>query len=153
MQLLKEDILKLIPHRPPMLLVDEVVECNARRIVARKTFTGQEAFFQGHFPGAAILPGVVLCEVGMQCGAILLSRWFAAWPPDGIPVATRLNQVKFKQAVRPGDTIEIDVELKEQLDKAFFLHARVRRGGKLAATFDFACTFMARPQERPKSTG
>ena len=64
------EITAAIPHRPPMLLVDEVVELTEQRIVARKTFRAGEYFFQGHYPGKPIVPGVILCECGMQAGAM-----------------------------------------------------------------------------------
>jgi 3-hydroxyacyl-[acyl-carrier-protein] dehydratase len=85
------------------------------------------------------VPGVLLCEAAMQAGAILLARHM---PVDGkrVPVATRMNEVKFKQMVRPGDTIEMHVELAERLADAFFLKAKVTVRDKLAVRFEFACT-------------
>ena len=62
-----------IPHRAPMLLLDEVVEQTEDTIICRKTFREDEYFFQGHYPGAPLVPGVILCEVAMQAGAVLLS--------------------------------------------------------------------------------
>ena len=100
----RQQILDAIPHREPFLLVDEIVERTDGRIVGRKTFTGQEDFFAGHYPGYPLVPGVLLCEAAMQCGAILLSRHFAA-TAGKVPVATRMNDVRFKRMVRPGETI------------------------------------------------
>ena len=71
------EILAAIPHRDPFLLVDEIVERSDTRIVGSKTFGGDEWFFAGHYPGHPLVPGVLLCEAAMQCGAILLSRHFA----------------------------------------------------------------------------
>jgi 3-hydroxyacyl-[acyl-carrier-protein] dehydratase len=132
------DIQSAIPHRPPMLLVDEVVERREGAIVCRKTFRADEFFFQGHYPDRPIVPGVILCESAMQAGAILLADWMRDKP--GVPVATRLNDVRFKRMVRPGDTIQMEVTLKERLADAFFLTAKVTCGGKLAVRFEFACT-------------
>lgn len=131
------EITAAIPHRPPMLLVDEIVERNADRIVCRKTFRADEFFFQGHYPDFPLAPGVILCESAMQAGAILLSQYVAE--SGGVPVATRMNEVKFKNMVRPGDTIEMSVELTERLANAFFLKAKVTKAGKLAVSFEFAC--------------
>ena len=128
-----------IPHRDPFLLVDEIVSWTDDRIACRKKFTGDEFFFRGHYPQFPLTPGVLLCEAGMQAGAILLSR-AAAQTPGGVPVATRLNDVRFKKMVRPGDTIDIEVDLVERLANAFFLNAKVTCGGQLAARFEFACT-------------
>jgi 3-hydroxyacyl-[acyl-carrier-protein] dehydratase len=134
-----------IPHREPFLLVDEIVEQSENRIVCRKTFHGDEFWFAGHYPQFPLTPGVLLCEAAMQAGAVLLAKYAAA-VPGGVPVVTRMNNVKFKHMVRPGDTIELAVELTEQMAGAFFLSAEVRVGGKTAVTFDFACK-LAQPRE------
>lgn len=128
-----------IPHRPPFLLLDEIVEWAADRIVCRKTFSDDEFFYQGHYPGFPLTPGVLLCEAGMQAGAVLLSKIVDKDKP-GVPVATRLNDVRFKRMVRPGETIDIEVDLIERLADAYFLKAKVSCGSKVAARFDFAVT-------------
>jgi 3-hydroxyacyl-[acyl-carrier-protein] dehydratase len=123
------------------LLVDEIVEQTDDRIVCRKRFTGDEHFFAGHYPGFPLVPGVLLCEAGMQAGAILLSRHVQG--ARRVPVATRMNDVKFKRMVRPGETISMDVELVERLADAFFLKAKITCDGQMAARFEFACTLAA----------
>ena len=132
------EILAAIPHRPPMLLLDEIVERADDRIVCRKTFQAEEFFFQGHYPKFPIVPGVILCEAAMQAGAVLLSKLVAA--DGGVPVAARMNDVKFKKMVRPGDTILIEARLDERMKDAFFLSAKVTSEGKLAASLSFAVT-------------
>ena len=141
--MVRDEIQAAIPHRAPMLLVDEIIERDADSIVCRKTFLPDEFFFQGHYPDHPLVPGVILCEAAMQAGAILLSQFVQEG--SGVPVATRLNEVKFKRMVRPGDTIESVVVLQERLAEAFFLQAKVTCDGKLAVRFEFACT-MAQPQ-------
>jgi 3-hydroxyacyl-[acyl-carrier-protein] dehydratase len=138
----RQAIYDAIPHREPFLMVDEIVERSASRIVSTKTFTGQEEFFAGHYPGEPIVPGVLLCEAAMQSGAILLAEHLKG-SGGKVPVATRMNDVRFKRIVRPGDTIRIEVDLKERLAEAFFLAAKVSVGGKLAVRFEFACTAAA----------
>ncbi len=135
----RQDIYNAIPHREPFLLVDEIVEWNDANIRCTKKFTGQEEFFAGHYPGSPLVPGVLLCEAAMQAGAILLSRHLGA-KPGHMPVATRINDVRFKRIVRPGETIVLDVELTERLADAFFLKAKVSVDGKVAVRFEFACT-------------
>lgn len=134
----QEEILQAIPHRPPMLLVDEILEREENRIQCRKTFREDEFFFQGHYPQQPIVPGIILCECAMQAGAILLADFASA--DSGVPVATRLNDVKFKRIVKPGESIDIAVTLDERLADAFFLTAKITCGGKLATRFQFACT-------------
>lgn len=139
----KSEIESAIPHRPPMLLLDEIVERGENRIVCRRTFREDEFFFQGHYPGFPIVPGVILCEAAMQAGAVLLSK--AGVAEQGVPVAARLNDVKFKRMIRPGDTIDIETTLTERLKDAFYLSAKVTCGGKSAVTLNFAVT--AAPRE------
>jgi 3-hydroxyacyl-[acyl-carrier-protein] dehydratase len=136
-----EQILAAIPHRPPMLLVDEVVEWHDERIVCRKSFQANEWFFQGHYPDYPLVPGVILCEAAMQAGAVLLSKQVKG---EGVPVAGRLNEVKFKRMVRPGDTVQLDVTLDDRMGDAFFLSAKVILEGKTAATLSFAVTLAKR---------
>jgi 3-hydroxyacyl-[acyl-carrier-protein] dehydratase len=132
------EIQAAIPHRPPMLLVDEIVDRRPDEIICRKTFRAEEFFFQGHYPDHPLVPGVILCECAMQAGAILLAQWIQAG--EGIPVATRLNDVKFKRMVRPGESVLLEVKLNERLANAFYLKAKVTCEGELAARFEFACT-------------
>lgn len=130
-------ILAAIPHRPPMLLVERIVERSEDRILCEKTFRPDEFFVQGHYPGQPIVPGVILCESAMQTGAVLLSD--KADASAGVPVATRINEVKFKRMVRPGDTIRVEARLTERLADAFFMTAKITVDGQLAARLDFAC--------------
>lgn len=130
-----------IPHRPPMLLVDEIVSRSDSEIHCRKTFGHDEFFTQGHFPNFPLVPGVILCECALQSGAILLSQQMAV--PNSVPVATRLDGVKFKHMVRPGDTIDIQVQMKDVVSTAYFLTGKISVNGKLAARLDFACTITA----------
>src|SRR5690349_19208054 len=81
-------ILAAIPHRPPMLLLDEVVSQTDKQVVCRRTFQPGEFFFQGHYPDYPLVPGVILCEAAMQAGAVLLSAF--AKGSDRVPVAGRL---------------------------------------------------------------
>ena len=121
-----------------MLLVDEIVSQDESQIICRKTFEASEFFFQGHYPGQPIVPGVILCEATVQSGAILLSKRMDA--QSGVPVLTRMNNVKFKNMVRPGDTIEMTVKLDEQVSTAFCLTGTARVEGKIAVKLNFVCT-------------
>lgn len=133
----RAEIEAAIPHRSPMLLLDEIVERGENRIVCQKTFRADEIFFQGHYPDYPLVPGVILVEAAMQAGAVLVS----GVPLDGgVPVATRVNDVKFKKMIRPGDTVLLDVTLNERVANAFFMEAKVTCEGKTAATFNFAVT-------------
>ena len=128
-------------------------------IVCRKRFTGDEWFFAGHYPDEPIVPGVLLCEAAMQTAAVLLvspsttaqrkRRRARPNPPDDsrrMPVVTRMNDVRFKQIVRPGDTIEMEVHLRERLSEAYFFDAKVTCAGKLAVRLEFACMLVAKSE-------
>ena len=120
-----------------MLLVDEIVSRTDDTIVTRKTFQPEEFFLQGHYPGQPIVPGVILCEATVQSGAVLLSGLTAGI--SGVPVLTRMNEVKFRRVVRPGETIEMTVKLNERLGDAYFLNGTAKVDGQTAARLEFAC--------------
>lgn len=138
-----EAIKSAIPHREPFLLIDEIIEQTENHIICRKKFTGEEFWYQGHYPAFPLTPGVLLCEAAMQAGAVLLAK-VVADNPDRVPVVSRMNNVKFKMMVRPGDTVTLDVALTEKLAGAFFLSAKVTVGDKTAATLDFVCKMAPR---------
>jgi 3-hydroxyacyl-[acyl-carrier-protein] dehydratase len=140
-----EAIKAAIPHREPFLLLDEIIERTDNHIVCRKTFTGQEFWYAGHYPGFPLTPGVLLCESAMQAGAVLLAQ-VVADNPDRVPVVSRINNVKFKHMIRPGDTVTLDVTLTEKMAGAFFMDAKVMLGDKLAVMFDFACKMAPTPK-------
>ena len=136
----KKQIIELLPHREPMLLVDEIISITDDQITCSKEFRADEYFFQGHYPEHPIVPGVILCEAAMQAGAALLSAKLANDAAPGVPVATRINDVRFKKIISPGDRIEIHVTLDDQVSSAFFMTARVTLDGKMVVRFTFACT-------------
>ena len=135
-----------IPHREPFLFIDEIVECDGKRIVCKKTFTGREDFFRGHYPGYPIVPGVLQCEAALQAGAILLTKIFEDESIDNmVPVVAKMGEVRFKQMVFPGDTILIEVKFREKMTGVYFLRAKVTLNGKTSVQFDFACALTEKP--------
>jgi 3-hydroxyacyl-[acyl-carrier-protein] dehydratase len=134
-----EDILKAIPHRPPFLFVDSIVELTSARIRTTRKARQDEDFFKGHYPGNPIMPGVLICEAIFQTGAILLSRT-ASDVGEGVPVLARISNAKFRNIVKPGDTLEIEAEITERLSNVYFLKGKASVAGKTAVTVEFAVT-------------
>ena len=134
-----------LPHRPPMLLVDEIVEISEDSITCTKTFGHEEFFVQGHYPGNPIVPGVILIEAAVQAGAIFISSKLSDGF-NGVPVLTRVNDVRFKNMVKPGDEVTLVAELDEKVGGAYFMKARVLVDNKPAARFTFACTLVEKTE-------
>lgn len=99
----------ILPHRYPFLLVDKIIELEPRvRIVGVKQVTANEQFFQGHFPGAPVMPGVLQIEALAQVGAILALREFED-RDSKIPFFSGIDSARFRRPVVPGDTLELEV--------------------------------------------
>jgi UDP-3-O-[3-hydroxymyristoyl] N-acetylglucosamine deacetylase/3-hydroxyacyl-[acyl-carrier-protein] dehydratase len=106
-----EDIMKVLPHRYPFLLVDRIVELEERtRVVGIKNVTINEPFFQGHFPGHPIMPGVLIVEAMAQTGGMLLLGAFPD-PQEKVVYFTSLDNVKFRRPVKPGDQLRFELEI------------------------------------------
>lgn len=134
------NIFDAIPHRPPFLLVDEIVSIDATSIRTLKRVDPADPVFKGHFPGHPILPGVLICEAIVQSGAILIAHiQRESVGKNSIPTLTRLNNAKFKQMVKPGDVLDMEVRFKEKLANAFFMEGTAKVGGKTAVSVEFAC--------------
>ncbi len=133
-------IISRIPHRPPFLWLDRIVELQGESIRAEKHIGADLDVFKGHYPDYPLMPGVLLCEAVFQAGALLIGELVKDGKAvTGVPVLTRILGAKFKREVRPGDTIEIRATLKEQLGPAWFLKGSIRVGGKVAVQVEFAC--------------
>lgn len=139
-----DQVLAAIPHRPPFLWVDEVLERSETRIATRKRVAPEEPFFQGHYPDFPITPGVLVLEAIFQAGAILLSD--RAKQAEGkVPVLTKISDARFKAMVRPGDVLEVEVTLDDLLEPLFHLSGKARVNGKLAASTKFSCALAPKP--------
>lgn len=130
----RDEIKKIIPHREPMLLVDEASVVDEKTAVGKYTVRGDEFFLQGHFPGNPVVPGVILCEMMAQTGAVVLANRIKG----ATPYFTGLNLVKFRQKVVPGDTLDITCQLTQERGNFFFAKAVGKVNGKLAVSAEFS---------------
>jgi 3-hydroxyacyl-[acyl-carrier-protein] dehydratase len=131
-----EQIKQLIPHRPPFLLVDEILEIEpGKRIVGQKSVSlERDEFLRGHFPEYPVMPGVLIVEALAQAGAVLVMHDGAH--PGKLPFFARIDNCRFRQQVRPGDTLRLEVEVTSFRDPVGKAHARALVGDKLACEAD-----------------
>ena len=126
------DIQKLLPHRYPFLLVDRVIEMEiGKRIVGIKNVTANEQFFQGHFPGEPIMPGVLLLEVMAQVGGVLARK---TAEETGRPTVylTGIEKAKFRRPVVPGDQLRVEVEIVRRKGPFWKMAGRISVDSALA---------------------
>jgi 3-hydroxyacyl-[acyl-carrier-protein] dehydratase len=123
-----EEILRTIPHRPPFLFIDEIVDIRNDGASCKRTIRMEEPQFEGHYPNNPIMPGVLLCEACFQTGAIFLAKQIEKEGRslnDVTPVLSRISDARFKQMIKPGDEILIEVTMKETISKFHFLRGKV----------------------------
>ncbi len=146
-----QEILSLLPHRYPFLLIDRIVEFEPRkRIVALKNVTINEPFFQGHFPGYPIMPGVLVVEAMAQAGGILIMSEL----PDRdqkLVVFTGIERAKFRRPVTPGDQLFMEIDALSIRPRAGRMVGRALVDGKLACEVTLTCQVVPRAREAKPS--
>ena len=139
-----EAIQKILPHRYPFLLVDRIVELELdKKVVGIKMVTINEPFFQGHFPGKPIMPGVLIIESMAQTGGVLLLNSFEN-PDDKLVYFMQINNAKFRKPVVPGDQLYLEVILKNKKSKVVMMGGRAFVGDDLVAEADFMAAIVDR---------
>ncbi len=136
------DIQKIIPHRYPFLLVDKITEIDNTMAKGIKNVTVNEPFFQGHFPGQPIMPGVLIVEAMAQVGAVVILS--AEENKGKLAVFTGINTMKFRHQVKPGDVLELEAKLtafKHGMGKA---DVRATVDGKVAAAGEISFALVDR---------
>jgi len=137
----------LIPHRPPFLFVDEIVSRGPGTLVARRVWRAEEDFYRGHYPGAPITPGVLLCEAVFQtaaCHMALKAREAGAAPGEGLPLIAKISEVRFRHPVYPGDRVLLEVKEKDALGGFTMLAGSIRReDGVRILSLEFAVAWKA----------
>jgi 3-hydroxyacyl-[acyl-carrier-protein] dehydratase len=142
------DILRILPHRYPFLLIDRVVELTRKeRIVAIKNVTVNEPFFQGHFPNLPIMPGVLIVEAIAQAGGALLLTEVED-RGDKLMVFTGIERARFRRPVLPGDQLRIEVEVKAWRMTAVRMAGTAFVGEKKVAEATVTCQLVERSRTR-----
>ena len=129
----REELMKILPHRDSMLLVEDVKAVDG---VAKGSYKikGNEWFLDGHFPGRPVVPGVILCEMMAQTCCVLISEQAAG----KTPMFTGLDNVRFKNQVKPGDKIEFECEITRSKKPFYFAKGKGNINGKLCVTGEFS---------------
>ena len=128
----------ILPHREPFLFLEEVLEMTDTTIRASSYVDPEGPHFRGHYPGNPILPGVILCETVLQCGAYLMAvKMGEDSEMKGAPLVTRMTNVKFRNMVKPGDRLEVFAEHKVSRMGAHMLAGKITRDGKPICSLEF----------------
>lgn len=139
-----EDILRFLPHRYPFLLVDRVLSIEpSRSIAALKNVTYNEEFFQGHFPDFPIMPGVLLVEAMAQAGGILLFHSIPE-PQKKFVLFSKIENMKFRRPVVPGDQIRLECELVKFKGRFFWLRGTAGVDGEIAVEGEMMASLLDR---------
>ena len=137
-----QEIMKLIPHRYPFIMVDRILEIMPReKIVALKNVTINEPFFQGHFPENPIMPGVLIIEAMAQAGAVLAAKSIDREFHNALIYFMGIDKVKFRRPVTPGDQVIFEVKFLKQRAKVFKMAGIAYVDKKVVAEAELMATF------------
>jgi UDP-3-O-[3-hydroxymyristoyl] N-acetylglucosamine deacetylase/3-hydroxyacyl-[acyl-carrier-protein] dehydratase len=138
-----EEIMKVLPHRYPFLLVDRILELDAKRVVGIKNVTINEPFFQGHFPGHPIMPGVLIIEAMAQVGGVLLMGSVTD-PHTKVVYFTSLDNVKWRRPVKPGDQLRFELDLQQMRARIARMHGKAIVDGDVVCEADMSAMVVDR---------
>ncbi|MFC1811263.1 3-hydroxyacyl-ACP dehydratase FabZ [Thermodesulfobacteriota bacterium] len=141
-----QEIMNVLPHRYPFILVDRILELiPGEKVVALKNVTINEPFFQGHFPGTPVMPGVLIVEAMAQAGAVLAYASLSHEESDGVVFFMGMDKVKFRKPVVPGDQLIIELKPLKQRLKVFKMSATAKVDKTLVAEAELMATFGEKP--------
>lgn len=133
------EILNAIPHRPPFLFVQRIIQITNTQIIAERKLEASEFFFKGHYPQFPLMPGVLMCEALFQTAGILMHQKCIK-PEDlkgRVPVLTKVDSAKFKRMAFPGDTLMLEAIFVQQLKGFYFFKGVAKKEDRVLVTTDF----------------
>ena len=137
-----QEIMKLLPHRYPFIMIDRILELTpGEKVVALKNVTINEPFFQGHFPGNPIMPGVLIVEAMGQAGAILAAKSLTREPKASLIYFMGMDKVKFRKPVTPGDQLIFKMQFLKQRRNVFKMSGTAYVDEKVVAQAELMATF------------
>ena len=142
---MEQEILDAIPHRPPFLFVDSLVEMGEDGAVCQREWREDEDFYSGHYPGNPITPGVLLCESVFQTAGVFLVKKLkqaGEFASDKVPILSRINGAKFKRQVKPGDVVQIHVSIEETKGRFQYMRGKITCDGKLCMSLQFVLVLL-----------
>ena len=145
-----DDIKSLLPHREPFLFVDRLETITDEQIVGYRTFTDQEFFFKGHFPGYPIVPGVILVETMAQCGGAGV-RALGKLGEDALFFFASVDKVKFRRPVRPNDTVRLVISNLRVSSRMLKQKGEAWVGDDLAAEAEWMCIVGSKAETVPRA--
>jgi beta-hydroxyacyl-ACP dehydratase FabZ len=138
------EIMKLLPHRYPMLLVDRILEIHEKRIVGIKNVSANEQFFQGHFPGAPVMPGVLIVEAMAQCAAVLFLRDIEDRDRK-LFLFGGVDKARFRKPVIPGDQLTLECEVLQRRANTVKVRGVAKVGDAVVAEAELLSVMVERP--------
>jgi beta-hydroxyacyl-ACP dehydratase FabZ len=140
-----DEILKILPHRYPFLLVDRILETDGSTyMVGLKNVTMNEPFFQGHFPNHPVMPGVLLVEALAQVGVVLLLSGDES-RADKLIYFSAIDKCRFRQPVVPGDQLRIEISVLKQRDRYYKMQGQALVDGNVVVEAELSCSIVDRP--------
>ncbi len=141
-----EEILNILPHRYPFLMVDKIVKLEKDKVIGIKNVTINEPFFQGHFPGQPVMPGVLIIEAMAQTGGFLLLNRLEE-TKDKLLYFITIDKVKFRKMVKPGDQLRIEVIMKKFRKRLCVIEGRTYVEEELVAEGEFTAMIVDKGKE------
>ena len=139
------EIMSILPHRYPMLLIDRVLELEEKRVVCLKNVTANEPFFQGHFPGAPVMPGVLIVEAMAQCAAVLILRDIPN-RAEKLFLFGGVDKARFRKPVVPGDQLKLECDILQRRSNSVRMRGVATVDGEVVAEAELLSIMVDRPK-------